>query len=97
MNERIDESDSNNHTQSQRPNKRSRLSTSNDNQIRNDDIISPKVLENVEGLSKSYRINTKPYPHGFVEDIFVDGFLGKHSLYLSCIMHCLVLLNDPLF
>lgn len=41
------------------------------------DIVCSKVLENAEKIAKSYQSNSKPYPHGFVEDVFVDGFLGK--------------------
>ena len=44
------------------------------------EMISSNVLQNVDELAKSYQSNTKPYHHGFVEDIFVDGFLGKFVL-----------------
>mmetsp|Transcript_18417 Transcript_18417/g.22548 ORF Transcript_18417/g.22548 Transcript_18417/m.22548 type:complete len:584 (-) Transcript_18417:111-1862(-) len=50
------------------------------------DIISPKILANVDSISKSYHENISPYPHGYVEGLFVDGFLEqvlnevKHNL-----------------
>ncbi len=41
------------------------------------DIVCSKVLENSGKIAKSYKSNSTPFPHGFVEDVFVDGFLGK--------------------
>lgn len=46
------------------------------------EIISSTVLENVKDISTLYQSNTNPYSHGFVEDIFVDGFLGKFGIQL---------------
>jgi hypothetical protein len=39
------------------------------------DLISSQLLDNVQDVSESYQAN-KPYPHGLVEDVFIDGFLG---------------------
>ena len=41
-----------------------------------EDIIRPEILQDVDNLSASSR-NAKPYPHGVLENVYVDGFLGK--------------------
>lgn len=54
------------------------------------EIISSSILQNVDGLAKSYQSNTEPYPHGFLENIFVDGFLGKLGFVLISLLFFLI-------
>ncbi len=40
------------------------------------DIFSPKIFDKPNDLVKAYN-NAKPYPHGVLDEVFVEGYAGK--------------------
>ena len=58
--------------------KENKIDSSNEEVNSSLNIVSPFLICDAETIADSYR-DAKPFPHGVMENIFMDGFSGKRS------------------